>query len=103
MTVLTVAIIAVVGWPAVAAALVMFVAAAILGRPSLAFVATLISAPFCVFVSGYPRVGWWAIGVLASNLIGAVALRFGWGRYAFSFCIPFVLLAGWLMAVVLSQ
>ena len=103
MTVLTIAIIAVVGWPAVAAALVMFVAAAILVRPSLAFVATLISTPFCVFVSGYPRVGWWAIAVLSSNLVGALALRFGWGRYAVSFWIPFVLLVGWLMAVVLGQ
>jgi hypothetical protein len=99
----TVAIGAVFGWPAIAAALVAFVGAVWFGRSSLAFVATLISAPFCMFVSGYPRVGWWAIGVLASNLIGAVALGFGWGRYAVWFWIPFVLLVGWLMAVVLSQ
>ena len=99
----TIAIGAVFGWPAVAAALVTLVAAVWLDRPSLAIVATLISAPFCLFVSGYPRVGWWAIGVLASNLIGALALRFGWGRFSVSFWIPFVLLVGWLMAVVFGQ
>jgi hypothetical protein len=54
----TIAIAAVFGWPAIAAAQMAFVAAVRLGRPSLAIVATLISAPFCVFVSGYPRVGW---------------------------------------------
>lgn len=99
----TIAIGAVFGWLAIAAALVTFVAAVWFGRPSLAFVATFISAPFCMFVSGYPRVGWWAIGVLASNLIGALALRLGWGRYSVSFWIPFVLLVWWLMAVVLGQ
>jgi hypothetical protein len=81
----TIAIIAVFGWPAVVVALVTFLVAVRLRQPALAILATVVSAPFCLFVSGYPLVGWWGVVVLFSNLLGALAVRRGLGGYA-SYC-----------------
>jgi hypothetical protein len=53
----TIAIGVVFGWPPIVAALVTFVVAVRLGRPFLAIVAILMSAPFCLFASEYPLVG----------------------------------------------
>jgi hypothetical protein len=88
------------GYPAVIGALLTFLAAVRLGRASLAVVAAVVSAPFCLFVSGYPIVGWWGLGVLCCNVLGVIALHRGAGGYSFLFWIPFVVLVGRLTLIV---
>ena len=88
------------GWPSVVAALFLYVVAVVSRSPRLGLVAALISAPFCVYVSAYPRV--LGVGVLAlcSNSFGVVALfrrRIGWAALSW---LPFTALAGFIASWV---
>src|SRR4030095_4567783 len=82
------------GWPAVATALLTFTLAVSLNSRGLAVVAALVSAPFCLCVSGDPVIrglGWVALGL---NVAGVVAL---WRRQRFASAMlwsPFAMLAG---------
>jgi len=89
------------GFPAVVAALLTFSVAVALNSRGLAVIAALVSAPFCLWVSGYPVVrglGWVALGL---NVAGVVAL---WRRQRFAGAMlwsPFAMLAG-AMAILSS-
>src|SRR5262245_18323532 len=98
----TLAIGVVFGCPTVVIAVVTFLVAVQRRTPGWALIATVVSAPFCLFVSGYPLVGSLGVGVLGSNLLGALTLR-RLGPYAMVFWVPFVMLAAWLAARVLGQ
>jgi hypothetical protein len=41
-------------------------------------------------------VGWWAAAVFGTNIIGALAVHWGMGRYSLLLWVPFVLLVGWI-------
>ena len=64
----------VVGWPSVVASIAVYAAAFLASRPWLAVVGAALSAPFCLFVSGYPKVGLLGLTALVSNCGAAWAL-----------------------------
>jgi hypothetical protein len=90
------------GWPAVIAALVVFGLALVLNARALAVIACLISAPFCLFVSGYPVIRGLGLLVLGTNVAGAIALWRHQRVGAALLWTPFVMLAG-LLAVFVAR
>ena len=70
-----------VGWKPVMAALIVFAGATAWKSPLTGVVACVLSAPTCLYISGYPRVGGMGLLVLACNAGGVYALvrghRFG--------------------------
>jgi hypothetical protein len=91
------------GWPAVITALALFIVALLLRRSSVAVVAGLLSAPFCVSVSGYPLIREVGLVVLGGNVIGVIALWRGHLGVAAASWLPFIALAGFLAILVLKQ
>ena len=62
------------GWPSVVASIAVYAAAFLASRPWLAVVGAVLSASFCLFVSGYPKVGLLGLTALVSNCGAAWAL-----------------------------
>jgi hypothetical protein len=83
----------VVGWKPVMVALVLFVMATAWKSRTLAVVACTLSAPTCLYVSGYARVGVVGLLVLACNAAGVFALFRSQRAGALMFWVPFALLA----------
>src|SRR5262245_11341650 len=82
------------GWPAVIAALLTFSVAVALSSRVLAVVAAIVSAPFCLWVSGYPIIRGLGLVALGLNVAGVVALS---RRQRFAGAVlwsPFAMLAG---------
>jgi hypothetical protein len=91
------------GWPAVVIALFAYLIALILRRPWLGVVAASISAPFCLYVSLYPRVLGLGLVTLACNFLGSMALSRQRMTLAAMCWLPFILLAGFIASWVLQQ
>lgn len=80
-----------------------YLTALMLRRLWLGVVATALSAPFCLWVSGYPAIRWVSLLVLGCNVIGLVALQRR-ERIVAALCwSPFALLAGLLAVKVLRH
>jgi hypothetical protein len=93
----------VMGWPAVGASLIAFAAGLGFQRPKLVFAGSIISTPFCLYVSGYPRIGFFGLAVLTLNFMSAWASWRGRPLVAAVLLLPFVLLAGSLARAALKQ
>jgi len=91
------------GWPAVITALAVFIVALLRRQTSLAVAAGILSAPFCLLVSGYPLIREWGLIVLSGNVFGVIALSRGHVGLAAASWLPFVALAGFLAVLVLRQ
>src|SRR5215467_12728559 len=82
-----------VGWKPVIAALIVFAVATAWKSPLTGIVACVLSAPTCLYISGYPRVGVIGVLVLACNAGGVYALVKGHRFGAAVLWAPFSLLA----------
>ena len=91
------------GWPSVFASIAAYAAAFLTSRPWLAAVGAVLSAPFCLFVSGYPKVGLLGLTALVSNCGAAWALRRRQSRVAGILLLPFLSVAGFVGYAVLSE
>ena len=93
----------VMGWPAVVLGSLLYLAALVFRRPWLSLVAVVVWAPFCLYVSLYPRIQGLGLIALTGNVLSLVALRRGRIVWACVGLIPFILLAGFLAILVLQQ
>ena len=93
----------VMGWPAVGVSLIVFATGLISRRSGLVLAGSVVSAPFCLFVSGYPRIGAFGLVVLGLNFLSVWASRQGRPLVAGALVLPFVVLAGIIAATVLRQ
>ncbi len=93
----------VMGWPAVGVSLIMFVAGLLSRRPGLVLAASVISTPFCLYVSAYPAIRAFGLAVLGLNFLSAWASRRGRPILAGALVLPFVVLAGVIARTVLEQ
>jgi hypothetical protein len=82
-----------IGWKPVMFALIVFAVATAWKSPGIGVIAWLLSAPTCLFVSGYPRVGVIGLLLLACNAGGVYALLRGHRFGAGMLWAPFGLLA----------
>jgi hypothetical protein len=83
----------VVGWKPVMAALILFAVATAWRARTLGVVACVLSAPTCVWMSGYPTVRFMGLLVLACNAAGVFALFRGQRFAAAAMWLPFATLA----------
>jgi hypothetical protein len=93
----------VMGWPAVGASLILFTAGLLGRRAGLTLAGSVVSAPFCLFVSGYPRIGLFGVAVLGLNFMSAWASRRGRPIVAGGLLLPFVVLVAIIAVTVLGQ
>lgn len=91
------------GWPAVGVSMCLFVAGLFGRRPGLVLAGSLVSAPFCLFVSAYPRIGLVGLVVLGSNFVSAWASRRNRPMLAAGSMLPFVVLVSVLAVAALGQ
>ena len=93
----------VMGWSAVGISLVVFAAGLLNQRSGLVLAGSVVSTPFCFFVSGYPRIRAFGLVVLGFNFLSAWASRRGRPIVAGALMLPFVVLVGFFAAAVLGQ
>ena len=93
----------VMGWPAVGVSVILFTAGLFNQRPGLVLAASVISTPFCLYVSAYPAIRFWGLVVLALNFLSVWALRRGLSIVAGTLVLPFVMLAGTIARAVLEE
>ena len=91
------------GWPSVVASIAVYAAAFLARRPWLAVVGAALSAPFCLFVSGYPKVGLLGLTALVSNCGAAWALSRRQRRVAGILLLPFLLVAAFVGYAVFCE
>ena len=88
---------AVLGWPAVAASLMLAAAAIVSRHPALLVVSALLAAPFGLYLGGAEN--WMAVAgpaIPLALLAGAYALKRGWIFLAWCSLAPLAGTAGWL-------
>ena len=88
---------AVLGWPAVAASLMLAAAAIVSRHPALLVVSALLAAPFGLYLGGAEN--WMAVAgpaIPLALLAGAYALKRGWILLAWCSLAPLAGTAGWL-------
>jgi len=90
-------------WPSVIAALAMFIVAVAINSRALGMAAAAVSAPFCLWVSGYPVVRGLGYVALAANVAGIVALSRGQRFAAAMLWAPFAMLAGGLALLIFGH
>jgi hypothetical protein len=93
----------VMGWPAVGVSLIVFATGLFSQRPGLVLAGSVISTPFCLYVSAYPSIRLWGLAVLGLNFLSAWASRRGRPIVAGTLVLPFVVLAGTIARAVLEQ
>jgi hypothetical protein len=93
----------VMGWPAVGVSLILFAAGLFSQRPGLVLAGSVMSTPFCLYVSAYPAIRFWGLAVLALNFLSVWASRRGRPIVAGALVLPFVVLAGTLARFVVAQ
>lgn len=95
-------LIALVGWPGVLFSLSVMAAAFLANSYRLTIVGALLSAPFLLYVSGYPRIGVLGVLVLACNLLAAWLLKRERPWLAVLFIAPYIGLATWIAYLVVA-
>ena len=93
----------VMGWPAVGVSLIVFAAGLLSQRPKWVLAGSVISTPFCLYVSLYPGIRFFGLAVLSLNFLSWWASRRGRPLAAAALVVPFVVLAGVVAAAVLRQ
>ena len=93
----------VMGWPAVGASLIVFAAGLLSQRAGLVLAGSVISTPFCLYVSLYPASRVFGLAVLGLNFLSAWASRRGRPIVAGALVLPLVVLAVTLARAVLGQ
>lgn len=92
------------GWPAVGLALGLALAGLSARRPALVALGAVAAVPFTWYVHGYPAIGWpIALGAWLPFLAAAEALRRGRRGLAALGLVPFGVLAGVLLFLVIFQ
>lgn len=92
------------GWPTVGLALGLALAGLAARRPALVALGALAAVPFTWYVHGYPSIGWpIVLGAWLPFLAAAEALRRGRRGLAAVGLVPFGMLAGVLLFLVIFQ
>jgi hypothetical protein len=91
------------GLPAVMTALLVYGVAVLLRQRALSVAALLLSAPFCLWISGYPKIRHLGLLILITNLIGVIALWRGQRFAAVVMWVPFLMIAGSLAFLVMRR
>lgn len=84
------------GWPAVVAAMAAFAVGVSQRRPRSIVAGTILAAPFCLDVSGYPAIRGLGLVVLAFTALAALAVRRGRVWLGAGLLVPFAALAGFI-------
>jgi hypothetical protein len=91
------------GWPAVGVSLIVFAAGLLGRRPGLVLAGSVISTPFCLYISAFPAIRVFGLAVLGLNFLSVWASRRGRPLVAGALVLPFVVLAGALATAVLNN
>jgi hypothetical protein len=93
----------VMGWPAIIASIAVVLTGVVLGRWRVALSGAFVACPFLLYLFASPRIGWLSpiVGVLYLGSAQAVARS--QRVLALVMATPFVVLAGFVAWLVLSQ
>ena len=83
---------AVIGWPAVAAAIVAFGAAFYTRHTWVGFVGALIATPLSLYLTDMPYLHWVSLAALPANFVAVAAWWRGRPDIAFAMLLPFMLM-----------
>lgn len=84
---------AAIGWPLVAAAIIVFGVAFYTGRAWAGFAGALIAAPLCLYLKDMPYLHWASVAALPGSFLSVVALWRGRRDIAFAMLLPFMVMA----------
>lgn len=90
---------AVIGWPLVAAAIVLFGVAFYAQRAWVGFAGAVIAAPLCLYLMDMPYLYWASRIAVAANFVSALALWRDRRDIAFAMLLPFMVMV--VLAVLL--
>jgi len=88
------------GWPAVVVAALCAVVGLALRRASIMMAGAFFATPFCCYLGMTPRFRYIGPSALLLDFLGVYAVSRGMDRLAVACALPFVIVAGWLAAVV---
>jgi len=88
------------GWPAVVVSALCAVGGLALRRASIMMAGAFLATPFCWYLGMTPRFRYIGPSALLLYFLGVYAVSRGMDRIAVACALPFVIVAGWLAAVV---
>lgn len=91
------------GWPAVIVSIGLVIAGIRSGRSRVTLIGALLGCPFLLFLFASPRIGLLAVIVGLLYVASSQAVAQSRRVLAFAMAVPFILLAGFVVKLVLAQ